>query len=149
MIVLHRLVRASSVLTFAVTVLLSSGCGGEKLYSVSGKVTVGDQPLTAGMVSLTPDTSKGNKGSAGPIGPIKSDGTYSLTTEGKTGAPAGWYKVCILPGMPSMGTDLKPDGKAPPMPKLGINPKYGNPSTTDLVVEVKASGGPYDLKPNK
>jgi hypothetical protein len=139
--------RIGCAFVLACVILFSSGCGGVKLYSVSGKVTAGDQPVTAGLVSFIPDDSKGNKSSAGATGQIESDGTYSLNTNGKSGAPAGWYKVTVTPGMPAMGSDMTMDPKA--IPKLGINSKYSSPKTTDLNVEVKESGGSYDLKLSK
>jgi hypothetical protein len=69
------------------------GCGGssdgEGLIPVSGKVTVGGKALTKGSVSYRPDKARGNTNPAEPYGEITADGTYTLYTNKKKGAPAG------------------------------------------------------------
>lgn len=123
---------------------LALGCSGGKklnLAPVSGTVTVGGQPLTAGQVSFLPAT-KDQEGtlSAGTIG---SDGKYTIFTGGKSGAPLGKYKVTVTPSMmPSA------DGKAP---TFAFNQKYRDAKTTTLLFEVveKPDAGRYDLKLDK
>jgi len=107
---------------------------------VSGKVALGDKPLSGGQVTFQPDDAKGNKAQGMFAGPIGSDGTYSITTDGKPGAPLGWYKVTV-------GT-MVPGGKPNPFP---INSKYTNPMQSGLTVEVveNAPAGKYDLKVTK
>jgi len=116
------------------------GCGsGETYYPVTGKVTLGNTPLTSGNVNFVADISKGNQTKATPGGQISSDGTYTLSSGDKSGAPAGWYKVTVFTNVPG----------SPPS-SVNLNPRYMTPGTTDLAVEVapNAEPGRYDLKLN-
>jgi hypothetical protein len=118
------------------------GCGqSEKLYPVSGKVSVGNGPLTMGMISLVPDA--GNPTKAHPSASIGSDGSYTVTTDGKTGAPAGKYKVAV--------TTMVPPGADTSVTPVPINQKYNNADTSGLHYEVveKPEPGRYDLKVTK
>jgi hypothetical protein len=138
--------------------LVAVGCGpsGPKLVPVSGKVTLDGQPLTAGAVSFSPDSAKGNKEKVAPTGSINSSGVYELSTEGKSGAPVGWYKVTVVTNTPGMGQQPPPvvggGGPVPlQQPSVQINPTYSSPDQTPLRVEVKAGAatGDYDLKVSK
>jgi hypothetical protein len=124
----------------AVATLPGCGPSGPKTASVSGKVTLDGTPLTSGTVNLVGDESKGNthKGtSAGSIGP---DGTYKVSTDGKDGAPLGWYKVLVVTKFPGAPQDA-----------LALDPKYIDATKTPLSYEVVASPAPgaYDLKVSK
>lgn len=119
------------------------GCGSsgkDKLVPVSGKVTLNGTPLTAGQVAFHPDTAKGNNAKGVPTGTIGADGTYTLSTDGKSGAPAGWYKVTVVTNFPGVSGE--------PVP---INARYGNPSGSGLEREVVPSpaSGAYDLQVSK
>jgi len=128
-----------SLLLFGAFVALP-GCGqSEKLYPVSGKVTLGGAPLSMGIVSLVPDA--GNATKAHPSASIGTDGTYNVTTNGKTGAPAGKYKVAV--------TTMVPPGADSTVTPVAINPKYNNADTSGLLFEVGATPGQYDLKLTK
>jgi hypothetical protein len=74
-----------------------------KTVPVSGKVTLGGEPLTAGVVVFTPDAGKGNTSKWTASGVIGKDGTYTLQTDTKDGAPPGWYKVSINTNVPPGG----------------------------------------------
>jgi len=114
------------------------GCGAsETYYPITGKVTLGNTALTSGNVNFVADVAKGNKTKATPGGQIGTDGTYTLSSGDKSGAPAGWYKVTIFTNVPG----------SPPS-SVVLNPKYMNPEATDLAVEVvpNAEPGRYDLK---
>lgn len=135
-------------LPFLIVGLATCGCSDSKsvkLLSVSGKVTLENVPLTAGVVTFTPDTSKGNSQQAIPSGTIDDQGVYRLQTSDvkdmKDGAPVGWYKVSVNTSMPSMN----------PTKGVSINVRYTNPATSGLAVEVVASpaAGAYDLKLTK
>jgi hypothetical protein len=121
------------------------GCdSGPTLYPVKGKVSVGGAPLTSGIVMFAPDTGRGNKESVGPIGTIEPDGSYKLTTNGKAGAPAGWYKVTVSTNAPPK----EGASSAPPESPVYVNPVYSDPKATPLSFEVIDSPqeGRYDLK---
>jgi hypothetical protein len=61
---------------------------------VSGSVTVGGKPAVGATVMFFPEEGKGMNvvPSTGTVG---SDGTFSLSTGGKPGAPAGRYVVAV------------------------------------------------------
>jgi hypothetical protein len=133
--------------------LVAAGCGSGGVGNtapVSGSVTLDGQPLSAGLVSFNPDSSKGNSSQFVPVAQVDSDGRYTLTTEGKEGAPPGWYKATVTPGMPRM--DPGADPSKTPMPKMiTLNPKYGDAAKTPFSIEViaNAPAGHYDLKLSK
>jgi hypothetical protein len=120
-----------------VLVLALSGCGDGlgTLYPVSGKVTLDGEVLQNAQLSFVPDTDKGNKSPASATGKV-ANGTYSLITKDKAGAPAGWYKVVIntqYPGSPENAVVL---------PK-----NFSDANKSGLFVEVVENPGPgaYDL----
>ena len=130
--------RFSWILVAALALFLNGGCGSSSapasLVPVKGHVTVEDAPLTGGFVGLHPDADQGNKLKGVPWGRLDKDGNYTVFFEGKAGAPAGAYKVTVLPP-----TDL-----------VGTRPgrKYEKVDDTDLKIEVSESppSGAYDLK---
>ncbi len=132
-----------SALVVAASVLVLSGCGGDQknAATVSGKVTVDSQPMTKGSVRFVPDKAKGNTGSAEPVGQIAESGQYELTTNGKPGAPLGWYTVTVASGE-------IPDSGKPFATKGGVAPRFAQAETSKLSVEVVAApaAGAYDLK---
>src|SRR5437016_1113643 len=81
--------------------LLAAGCGGPR-HPVAGRVLLEGQPLAnvQGAVVLKPDASKGNKRKVLPIGVLNRDGSFSVVTDGKPGAPPGWYKVIVTANEP-------------------------------------------------
>src|SRR5262245_41636777 len=100
-------------LAFLAAILLVAGCdnsGIGRTVTVSGKVTLGGQALDSGMVQFIPDKEGGNNSPVTSVGPIKADGTYTLTTGGKSGAPLGKFKVVVMPGMPA-DLPANPGGK--------------------------------------
>jgi hypothetical protein len=145
---------AGALVLLALSTVLVSGCGSatEPVYPVTGKVTLKGTPLTAGIVTFLPDEAKGNKTKLSPTGQIGADGTYKLTTDNRTGAPLGWYKVIVnteVPGMSMTTPDPTRPGVAPgPAKSVQVDPKYRDALKTDLHFEVVASPGPdvYDLK---
>jgi hypothetical protein len=138
---LSRLILALALGVFS---LIGAGCGkSEPLYPVSGKVTLNNAPLKGGVVTFIPDDSKGNKSKFSPTGKIESDGKYSLTTDGKTGAPAGHYKVIVNTQTPGMGMTTPGDPSKPaPLTPQGpqVDPKYSDVAKTPITKEVVASG---------
>lgn len=132
---------------------IASGCGKNlpPMSPVSGKVTVNGQPLTAGQVTLIPDTgvptqenTKDRTPTAGlSTGPIGSDGTYKIFTVGKEGAPAGKYRVTVTPTM-------MPSADPKTAPAIGFNQKFSDTRNTPLKIEVPSpAAGAYDFKLTK
>src|SRR5262249_37969808 len=133
------------VVVVCVWAVVLPGCGGPSVavVPVQGKVTLSGPPVTPGQVSFLPAEGEAKAGnmSAGQIG---SDGTYTIYTAGKAGAPPGKYKVTVTPTMvPMEGASKKPS--------LPFDQKYGDPRKTPLTVDVVASPAPgaYDLKLTK
>jgi hypothetical protein len=125
--------------------LLGLGCGGGSsptLYPVSGKVTVDGAPLTGGNVTYVPFEGEQNVGKL-TNGQIDSNGNYTVSTDGRSGAPAGTFHAVVTPVMMPSG-----NSKAPPMP---FNKKYREAKTTTMSIEVvpNAAPGAYDLKLTK
>jgi hypothetical protein len=148
-----KLLRGRALLGgFCAWALMSlTGCGGLKLVPVSGKVTLGDEPMKLGRICLFPDRSKGNDNNVACIGRLNDRGEYSITTAGVKGnvggkgAPLGWYKVVFMNSndMKSDLDDLVAKGK--------FNRKYTDDAKTPLAVEVVENPEPgrYDFKMTK
>jgi hypothetical protein len=60
---------------------LLAGCGGQKIYHLSGTVTYQGKPVPTGQIVFEPDASAGNSGQAA-FAKIK-DGHYDTRTEGQ------------------------------------------------------------------
>jgi hypothetical protein len=76
----------------------------EKVYHVSGRVTLGDRPVPKGLIYFDPDPSAGNTGLQG-FANIE-QGQYS-TAQGGQGIRGGAYVVRVL------GYDGKPANELP------------------------------------
>lgn len=126
----------------ALSALLLIGCGpgpSEKLYPVKGTVTIDGAPLPAGTVTLF----RGGD-TAGPLisGSIGADGTYSLQTEDKAGAPKGDYQVAVF-------ASIAKDSTSPPEELAPA--RYNDPTKSGLKITVSESppAGAYDLQLTK
>jgi len=124
---------------------LIAGCGGgggPALAPVSGRVTVNNKPVTSGWVTFKPDKAKGNTFGGEPMGEINAQGEYTLSTNGKPGAPLGPYKVTVSSSGPTPpdNTKVKVQNQ--------LNTTYLHPDTTPLeaVVTKEPAAGAYDLK---
>ena len=138
-----------NLMVFVLAPWFTAGCAKDEvgpLVPVKGTVTIDGQPLTTGSVVLQPDTSKGNSTAHEPRGEIDGDGNYVVMTAGRTGAPAGWYRVSVVSQL-STATEKDPYAA----PKSNIAAAFNNPSTSRLGFEVKAGAvpGEYDLKVTK
>jgi hypothetical protein len=122
---------------------LGAGCGKSSvpMAPVSGKVTVDNQPVTSGQVTLIPLDDKNHMDLS--AGTIDEQGEYKISTGGSDGAPLGKYKITV--SVPMMPTG---DNKPPTMP---FDRKYADPKGTPLQFEVVSSPatGQYDLKMTK
>ena len=121
------------------------GCDDEvgPRYPVEGQVLLNGKPATAltGSVLFVPDITKDNKSPFRAGGQIDAEGRYSVSSNGKSGAPAGWYKV-LVSAVPQ-GTGDREVVRRPM-----INPRYAAEKTTPFSIEVVANPAPgaYDLK---
>jgi len=118
----------------------SDAVGNLTLHPVKGKVLLADgKPLTTGRVTLV-SSEKGLEFS-GPIGP---DGSFSIVSGEKDGAPEGKYLVRIdseAVKVPANGNPKKRSAA------LSVPGKYANEETSGLTATVKA--GQNNLEPYK
>lgn len=125
------------------------GCGGDTgpvLYPVLGTVTVDGQPLEKAGVAFQPDESQGNTLGLFPAGTTDESGKYELMTAAKKGAPAGHYKIVVIPYSPPPTGGAVPKAAAIPFDK-----KFSDPKSTDLSFEVAKSSEPlvFDIELTK
>jgi hypothetical protein len=132
----------------AAAVLACASCSsGPPLYPVKGKVLHKGQPLKDAVVTFHP---KGDKSitTVLPVGKSGEDGSFSLITGVKEGAPAGEYVVTVI--CPEE-TKL-PKGKistAPPESRDRFEGAYANRETSTLRAEIKPGANelnPFELK---
>jgi hypothetical protein len=130
---------------------LALGCGDPSVLNlpVAGRITVGGEPLTGGTatVEFRADKSRGNQTPHAPVGHVNADGTYTLMTSGKEGAPPGWY-VVIVAAYERPKDDRRHNFTPARNYRLLVNRKYGDPKTSGLKIEVVRNPAPghYDLK---
>jgi len=125
-------------------VLTLSGCGGgapaTPMGTVTGKVTLGDQPLADVTVSFFEE-----KTAMAASGDTGADGTYKLLYAGGPQIPVGNYKVRVT----SKEEPMKPGaaaGTLPPASKPFPGPKmYEAFDTSTLTAEVKVGENKVDL----
>ena len=122
-------------------VAIVSGCSGSG--SVSGTVTLNDQPLTSGTVTFHPT----GTGPAG-IGTIGPDGRYQVSVGKDKSLPPGDYLVTVE-ATEAVTSGEWPATKGPPPPPKApkrITPaKYADKATTDLRFTVKSGENKIDL----
>jgi hypothetical protein len=140
------LCRRGLTLAVLLGVSLAPGCAKSvPLSPVSGKVTVDNQPVTSGQVTLIPLEETASAKSAGlSAGSLDAEGNYTITTGGKKGAPLGKYKVTVTPVMVPVAGATGP-------PTAPFNKVYQDAQATPLQIEVveNPEAGRYDLKLNK
>jgi hypothetical protein len=134
----HRLT-ASAALLLAFAGCDSSGLG--RIVPVKGKVMLDGKAVPTGSLVFKPDSAKANTSTFEPASPIGADGSYSLFTKEKQGAPLGWYKVGVV------AQEANPSDPYAAMKAL-VPQRYNDPETSGVAIEVVASpaADAYDLK---
>ena len=125
------------------------GCGTPgidvKLAPVTGVVTKEGKPLADVKVMLT----SSDPSSKAPmlLGVTNAEGRYEIATSaGEKGAPAGLYKVYLAQVQEAATFDYaKPSAGGPKKNTDLIPANYQSPGTTELSVEVSATGATYDI----
>lgn len=129
--------------------MLLIGCGTPgidiKLAPVTGVVTKDGKPLSDVKVMLE----SRDPSSKAPMlfGVTNAEGRYEITTSaGEKGAPAGLYKVYLSQVQaPATFDYAKPSAGGPKKNADLIPANYQSPSTTELSVDVSATGATYDI----
>lgn len=123
------------------TVALVAGCGGgsdaKPVGKVSGKVTSGGAPVTAGELLFSPIGGPKNPapGKAGRA-VIKSDGTYTVSTYGEgDGAVVGQHNVAFMAPPPETDEHGQVKGE----------PKFAGLKPATATVEVKSGANTVDI----
>jgi len=150
--VFSRSRRGFGVGGLGVLVILSAGCSSKG--TVSGKVTVNDQPVRRGTVTFTAASDKVWASSV----PIGEDGSYTIVN-----APPGPVKITVASAdsNPRLRTKFK-DRKGPaaedantddmpPSVRNRFNPgaSAGSPSVPKRYNDAETSGLTYEVKPGK
>ncbi|HVC95101.1 MAG TPA: hypothetical protein VND64_15500 [Pirellulales bacterium] len=152
--------REPALLGFALAALAAYGCGDRSgvgsTHAVSGKVTLDGQPLSVKttVILFKPDAAKGNKTPFSPAGGVDQEGTYRLSTQGKKGAPPGWYRVIVTAHEGAVEHPKQAQGGADgarsrrPTARAVVPAKYGREESSDLLIEVVENPAPgaYDLR---
>jgi hypothetical protein len=126
---------AACVVGAVLLAAVSAGCGSQSdMAPVDGVVRLDGAPLTKGIVTFVPDA---GRSASGPIG---SDGTFQLSTLGKSdGALVGKHRITITAtnvptGPPNFDLD-RPN--ASPV-QGGVPARYASAEASELTFEVKA-----------
>jgi hypothetical protein len=134
---------------------LALGCDKSEIgpiYPVRGTIRLNGEPLAAksAAVLFKPDTARGNTSAFEPSGTVDEAGQYQLMTQGKHGAPPGWYKV-IVAAYNSSPEHRKSARPGRPVVTSVVPAKYGRAETTPLSIEVvaEAASDAYELKLSK
>lgn len=138
-----RLSRCCRLLVVALSIVVTScsnDAGGAKLVPVKGKITVGDQPLKRGSILFRLQSPAGN--APEPYGSIEPDGSYTMYTNNKPGAPIGKYYAII-----EASEEIDPS-KPSATPKSLIDAKYADAANKLISIEVVESptSSQYDIK---
>ena len=92
---MQMLTKRFALVVVATSLAALPGCGGDGpvLYPVEGTIKKNGEPMAEVAVIYVPDSPQGHNAASQAItGP---DGKYYLTTDGRTGAPAGKYRVSL------------------------------------------------------
>ena len=119
-----RQYRLSFWAVVALAAMAAAGCGGSSLDSVSGKVILGDKPLTKGNVSF-------HRVGGGAMGTavIQSDGSFTVKTGRQDGLAPGDYQIAVSAHGPMPAPTRE---NSEPIPPLITPAKYSKPGTSGL-----------------
>jgi len=142
------------LLVTSLALVTIAGCGGDgpSIAKVTGKVTLKGAPIKGATVQFYPEK--------GPmaIGITDDQGSFTLTTNGRPGAPIGLNKVAISKAAPAPAAGAMPTNPTPEdmakmaaaaaqggglkrsePPKSEVPDQYSNPSTSNLTADVSTN----------
>lgn len=121
----------------ATLVLLGSlgmcGCG-MSLTEVTGSVSLDNEPLTSGRVTLFPEKFPGKNVGA----QIQPDGTFFVPS-----VPNGPVRITVQPLPPNPRSKARA-GRSQDLPPVPM--RYTDPDTSDLVADIRGSSQQLDLE---
>ena len=121
--------------------LVLAGCGSREVRgTISGRVTFQDAPVTAGIVMFSNDQ-KGVHMSA----KLAADGTYRVVTAQGAGLPLGTYRVAVAPPLLDAPTGVFTGPPKYP-DAANIPPRYRDPKTSGLTLNVHQGDNPFDIR---
>jgi hypothetical protein len=136
----------SLAVLFAVLSLVGCGKGDPSHVSVSGKVTLNDEPLAGAQIHFIPVGKTQGIGAQARTG---ADGRYQLNDRrGQPGAAPGDYKVTISKRVMPNGADVPADDPTPPIESPArekLPTIYSNRARTTLKAVVPTQGGDIDF----
>ncbi len=137
-----------TAILLSAAMLFSIGCGGGEepnAATVSGVVTLNDQPVTSGMVNFV--TGDGSDSFPATIG---EDGKYTVNqSASKAGIPPGSYKITVAADSSGDVAPSTEDDKGAKATEGAIPSKYSSVGTSGLTAEVKAGDNDVPLKLSK
>jgi hypothetical protein len=132
----HRRGRTAVTGAFVLCLLAAlAGCSGQHDASVSGRVTLGGEPLDRGTVTFHPE---GNGPTA--YAAIQPSGEYQLKTGAEEGIPSGEYRVTVVATTP-------PPKEGPERPGTMITPpQYADPNQSGFRFTIEPGRNQVDLE---
>ena len=121
----------ATILTAAV--LLTAGCGRPNLGVAIGTVTSGGKPLARGIVQF-----ESLADGRAYISPLDEAGRFRFQVAAGYGRPPGPYAVAVKPSTTLPSLTFVPPIEIKPEDYPEIPPRYHDPATSGLAVEVKA-----------
>lgn len=126
---------------------LSCSESGSTLHPVQGKVLLNNSPLAGALVTLHPKDGADIR-TIPSTGLSKEDGTFTIMTGDKAGAPAGTYVVTIICSEVVKGKEGV-ISTGPPETQDRLKGAYADRAKSTITVEVKKGNNqlePFDLK---
>ena len=145
------------VLSFVLAVTFLSGCGGDSVGYVSGKVILASEESAEGLYVMFMNTSTG----VGATSVVDADGNYSLMYKGGLAVPVGTFGVAVKAHEKEMSQvefdkyiklplAKKEKVQAKRLIKGKLVPKkYHDPSTSGLSYEITPGNHTYDIDVSK
>ena len=115
---------------------LSCSRGGG-LNPVRGKVLYKNQPLKGALVTFHPRGAN-DITTVRPVGLTREDGTFTVTTGQKEGAPAGEYVVTLICSEEVARKDKRTISTEPPQTRDRFGGTYANRETSKFRVEIRS-----------
>jgi len=125
------------------TLLSVCGCGsgGDGRLPVHGRVMLGDEPLTRGVVVFN------NQDLGVAVGaPVDQQGRFRVRTHAFEGLPPGTYTISITPSGVGQDPTKQPIYEPEPSEQPPtVRQQYLSPETSPITIEVTSGGAPYEI----